>query len=199
VLGYVALGAMLLLSFFFGRVSTILVLPVWFFSLWAKYDFSLPTHFKEKRFYAYNLLNMTQMLILQIFVYCSLINAFDLTPTMWLHIAFVFILSLQVEVTRKIKPIRTLGNDQYSDRMGMGNAIILWALLGLLAFATYFLLASAFCDDMSIALLVGSMLLFYMLLTGYIYWKKRSEAYENLFWTGMIVAYVGQNIVLAYA
>ena len=68
---------------------------------------------------------MLQLLFLQIFVYVSILNSFQINKTILIHIIFVFLLSIQVEITRKIKPTLSSGNELYSDRLTMKGSLIL--------------------------------------------------------------------------
>jgi len=198
-LGTLTMMAMVGLAWLLGMTSFLLVIPVWLFGWWAKKDFSLPVWFKEKYFFLYNFLNMLQMLVLQVFIYLSLIDSFDLTPLIWLHVAFVFALSLQVEVTRKIKVQPTTANDMYSDRMGMPWALTLWMLLGAICVLLSSMLAVQMSIELSVVWISATCWMLIMLAGAMYYLKKRVSSAENVFWLAMIVSYVGQNLVLAYA
>ncbi|MCO4806654.1 MAG: hypothetical protein KC456_08675 [Flavobacteriales bacterium] len=197
-LGTITMALMALLSIVLGWTSVMLVLPVWFFGWWAKKDFSLPVTFKENYFFVYNFLNMLQMFVLQVFIYLSLLDSFEMRPIIWLHVAFVFGLSLQVEVTRKVKVAKTKAMDLYSDRMGMGGSIILWLVLGLVCNLIFGVLGVSMGVG-PIIILSAMGCLFLIQVTGaLLYFKSKKESYENLFWLAMISTYVGQNLVLAY-
>lgn len=196
--GYFCLFSMLALSFFFGQAALMVVIPVVLFAYWSKLDFSLPKSFKERYFFLYNFMNMWQMLLLQSFMYFSIMNTFILKPIMWLHIAFVFILSLQVEVTRKIQPNKTTALDTYSDRLGMGGALILWAALGLISLYLFSILASeltisTFTINAALICFVAG-----LAVGGGTYYYVKSKSAEGLFWLCVILTYVGQNLVMTY-
>ncbi|MDC1222042.1 hypothetical protein N8Z47_05220 [Salibacteraceae bacterium] len=197
-LGTMSMAVMAILSIFFGWVSMAIVIPVWLFGYWAKRDFSLPESFKHKNYFVYNLLNMLQMLMLQVFIYLSLLNSFEMNPMIWIHVAFVFALSLQVEVTRKIKPEKSIPNDLYSDRMGMSGAFVLWLVLGVLCIGLSSFLAARMGIDSTTILIAAAVWLSAMLLGLAYYQNKKTETAENLFWLALIFSYVGQNLLLAY-
>ena len=197
-LAYFSGFAMLLMAAVLGFWSLILFLPVWLFAFWARHDFSLPPSFKEQYFFVYNFLNMTQMLVLQAYVYISLIDSLHLSPLILVHIAFVFVLSLQVEVTRKIKVNISPANDLYSDRMGMGKALLLWYALGLLGLLFFGMLATMM-EVGRVLIYLGIAAALLVLLAGALpYYLKRDPGYEKWFWAAMIGSYVGLNLVLAY-
>ena len=187
------------IAIFFGWYSMLLVGPVILFSWWAKKDFSLPIYFKDKFFFQYNILNMLQMLALQIFVYAAALGSLEISLPIWTHVAFVFALSLQIEVTRKIKVNRSPGNDMYSDRLGMKGALILWGFIGLMCVT----LSSILMNMLGVALLwvlvLGGTWTAVMLLGAMAYGISKKESLENLFWAATIGVYIGQNIAIAYA
>jgi 4-hydroxybenzoate polyprenyltransferase len=197
-IGYICLTSMLALSFFFGKTAMLAITPVVLFAYWSKLDFSLPKSFKEQHFFLYNFMNMWQMLLLQSFMYFSLMNIFTLKPIMWLHIGFVFLLSLQVEVTRKIQPEKTPAFDTYSDRLGMRGALLLWGVLGIIALTLFSILASELSISgftINIALICCVALLS---LGGGAYYFLKSKSAEGLFWLTVIMTYIGQNLVMIY-
>lgn len=198
ILGYLTMAFMVIFAALLGMYALILMPIVLCFAWWAKRDFFLPSAFKQEHFFAYNFINMLQMLVLQTFIYLSLMQTLRLTSLMWLHIAFVFVLSLQVEVTRKIKTEPTNGNDQYSDRMGMNGSLTLWFILGVLAVILFSAVAHFFQIEPSI-ITAAALLSLTIMATGAIFYSRvNRQIGESIFWLAMIVAYVGQNCVLAY-
>lgn len=197
-IGYICLMSMLALAFFFGKTAMLAITPVVLFAYWSKLDFSLPKSFKERHFFLYNFMNMLQMLLLQSFMYFSIMNIFTLKPIMWLHIGFVFVLSLQIEVTRKIQPEKTPAFDTYSDRLGMIGALLLWGVLGIIALILFSILASElYISDFSINITLISC--FVLLSLGAVaYYFLKSKSAEGLFWLTVIMTYIGQNLVLIY-
>ena len=141
---------------------------------------------------------MFQLLLLQVFIYVSILDNLLLDNILLVHILFVFILSIQVEITRKTKPHISLGNELYSDRLGMKGAILLWNFFGI----------ASIIISMTICMLLGIRIediLFYELiilaicsLCGIIYLKNQSSFSENVFWFGLLVSYIGQNMILIY-
>lgn len=197
-IGYICLASMLALSIFFGKTAMLAITPVVLFAYWSKLDFSLPKSFKEQHFFLYNIMNMLQMLLLQSFMYFSVMNTFTLEPIMWLHIGFVFLLSLQVELTRKIQPEKTPAFDTYSDRLGMRRALLLWGAVGMTALSVFRILAkelSISVFTINIALICCVVLLS---LGGGAYYFLKSKSAEGLFWLTVIMTYIGQNLVMIY-
>ena len=182
-------------SFLSLAIFTLLIL----YTLVAKKDFFLPKDFKEKHLFVYNFLNMLQILSLQIFIYVSIINSLDFTHFIYSHILFVFILSIQVEISRKIKPEISLANDLYSDRMGMGRSIILWGVFGIFSIINSAYLAYIIGIQLNTILFLEFIMLTLFFIGGTLYYLKKSLTYENYFLAIMILTYIGQNLFLAYA
>ena len=198
-LSYIAIFLMVIIagsfSFFSLAIFTLLII----YTLVAKKDFFLPKDFKEKHLFVYNFLNMLQILSLQIFIYVSIINSLEFTHFIYSHILFVFILSIQVEISRKIKPEISLANDLYSDRMGMGRSIILWGVFGIFSIINSAYLAYIIGIQLNTILFLEFIMLTLFFIGGTLYYLKKSLTYENYFLAIMILTYIGQNLFLAYA
>ena len=198
-LSYITIFLMVIIAGSFSFLSLAIFTLLILYTLVAKKDFFLPKYFKEKHLFVYNFLNMLQILSLQIFIYVSIINSLDFTHFIYSHILFVFILSIQVEISRKIKPELSLANDLYSDRMGMGRSIILWGVFGIFSIINSAYLAYIIGIQLNTILFVEFIMLILFFIGGTLYYLKKSLTYENYFLAIMILTYIGQNLFLAYA
>ena len=198
-LSYIAIFLMVIIAGSFSFLSLAIFILLILYTLVAKKDFFLPKDFKEKHLFVYNFLNMLQILSLQIFIYVSIINSLDFTHFIYSHILFVFILSIQVEISRKIKPEISLANDLYSDRMGMGRSIILWGVFGIFSIINSAYLAYIIGIQLNTILFLEFIMLTLFFIGGTLYYLKKSLTYENYFLAIMILTYIGQNLFLAYA
>jgi hypothetical protein len=126
--GLKILRALSLLLFFAISLSSlrtfILAAAVFAYSALAGRDFFCPNWIR-KYFYLYNLLNMVQLIGLQMVVYTMFNWDYDFNKVIVANIIMVFLLSLLLEVVRKIKLPKdeTLGRDTYSDRLGFTGSI----------------------------------------------------------------------------
>ena len=198
-LSYIAIFLMVIIAGSFSFLSLAIFTLLILYTLVAKKDFFLPKDFKEKHLFVYNFLNMLQILSLQIFIYVSIINSLDFTHFIYSHILFVFILSIQVEISRKIKPEISLANDLYSDRIGMGRSIILWGVFGIFSIINSAYLAYIIGIQLNTILFLEFIMLTLFFIGGTLYYLKKSLTYENYFLAIMILTYIGQNLFLAYA
>ena len=195
-LSYIAIFLMVIIAGSFSFLSLAIFTLLILYTLVAKKDFFLPKDFKEKHLFVYNFLNMLQILSLQIFIYVSIINSLDFTHFIYSHILFVFILSIQVEISRKIKPEISLANDLYSDRMGMGRSIILWGVFGIFSIINSAYLAYIIGIQLNTILFLEFIMLTLFFIGGTLYYLKKSLTYENYFLAIMILTYIGQNLFL---
>jgi len=198
-LSYIAILLMVIIAGSFSFLSLTIFTLLILYTLIAKKDFFLPKGFKEKHLFGYNFLNMLQILSLQIFIYVSIIDSLDFTHFIYSHILFVFILSIQVEISRKIKPEKSLANDLYSDRMGMGRSILLWSVFGIFSILNSAYLAYIIGIQLNTILFLEFLMLLLFFIGGTLYYLKKSLTYENYFLATMILTYLGQNLFLAYA
>ena len=195
---YFLIGLMILIAIGLGSLSQIIFLPLIVYTLLAKKDFFLPKDFKIKRLFTYNFINMLQLLLLQIFVYVSILNSFQINKTILIHIIFVFLLSIQVEITRKIKPTLSPGNELYSDRLTMKGSLILWSISGTLCGFVCVWLSSLIQIDIFKTIIFVITIQSFSFLTGYLFYSYKNSKFENLFWLGLISSYVLQNVILIY-
>lgn len=192
------MAIMLLLAWWISSTAMLLVIPVISMGWLARHDFFLPNQFKQRYFFTYNALNMLQMLVLQVYIYMAVLDTWELSPLMWLHVSLVFGLSIQIEVGRKIKPVVSVANDLYSDRLRMRGALWLWWIVGALCIVISMLLGI----DLGISetLMIGASVCWLSVLAagGWWYHHSKDVKLEGLFWLSMILVYVGQNLLLAY-
>ena len=68
------IGLMTIISVLMGQLSIIFFLPLLFYTILAKKDFFFADDFKIKYLFTYNIINMLQILLLQIFIYVSILD-----------------------------------------------------------------------------------------------------------------------------
>ena len=195
---FLMIGLMITISVSMGQLSIMFFLPLLFYTILAKKDFFFPDNFKIKYLFTYNIINMLQILLLQIFIYVSILDDLILDNILLFHILLVFTLSIQVEITRKTKPNTSRGNELYSDRLGMKGAIMLWMFFGVGSMA----ISSTICVLLGIniknILFYEAIIFIICFISGFIYLKNPTSFFENIFWCGLLVSYIGQNLILIY-
>lgn len=195
---FLMIGLMIIISVSMGQLSIMFFLPLLFYTILAKKDFFLPDNFKIKYLFTYNIINMLQILLLQIFIYVSILEDLILDNILLFHILLVFMLSIQVEITRKTKSKTSKGNELYSDRIGMKGAIILWMFFGVGSMV----ISSTICVLLGInikdILFYEAIIFTICFISGFIYLKNPTSFSENIFWCGLLVSYIGQNLILIY-
>ena len=195
---FLMIGLMIIVSVLMGQLSIMFFLPLLFYTILAKKDFFFPDNFKIKYLFTYNIINMLQILLLQIFIYVSILDDLILDNILLFHILLVFILSIQVEITRKTKPKPSLGNELYSDRLGMKGAILLWMFFcvgSMVISATICVLLGINIKDV---LFYEAIIFTICFISGFTYLKSPTNFSENIFWCGLLVSYIGQNLILIY-
>ncbi len=195
---FLMIGLMTIISVLMGQLSIIFFLPLFFYTILARKDFFFPDNFKIKYLFTYNIINMLQILLLQIFIYVSILDDLILDNILLFHIILVFILSIQVEITRKTKPNTSKGNELYSDRLGIKGAIMLWMFFGVGSMV----ISSTICVLLGInikdILFYEAIIFTVCFISGFTYLKNPTSFSENIFWFGLLVSYIGQNIILIY-
>ena len=90
---FLMIGLMIVISVLFGQLSIMFFLPLLFYTILAKKDFFFPENFKIKYLFTYNIINMLQILLLQIFIYVSILDDLILDNILLFHI-YLFLYSL---------------------------------------------------------------------------------------------------------
>ena len=195
---FLMIGLMTIISVLMGQLSIIFFLPLLFYTILAKKDFFFNDNFKIKYLFTYNIINMLQILLLQIFIYVSILDDLILDNILLFHIILVFILSIQVEITRKTKPNTSKGNELYSDRLGMKGAILLWMFFGVGSMVVSTTICVLLGINIRDILLYEAIIYTICFISGFTYLKNPTSFSENIFWFGLLVSYIGQNIILIY-
>lgn len=195
---YISYALMSIIAFVLNVETIIAFAALLLISVLAKRDFFLPESFKTKYYFSYNFLNMLQMLALQIFVYL-LLGVEDFDQLILIHILLVFTLSLQTEVTRKVKAEKHVSMDNYSDRLGMKGALFLWLLFAVLSALTAAMMADMLGVDLVLLVLLEVLFVSICTFGAVYYYKKKSDSAENLFWLCFILFYIAQNLMITYA
>lgn len=193
------LRAISLLLFFGISLSSlqtfILAALVFLYSSLAGRDFFCPNKIR-KYFYAYNLLNMVQLIGLQIVVYTMFNWNYSFNKIVITHIILVFLLSLLLEVVRKIKLPKdeTLGRDTYSSRLGFtGSIVFLAVILTLILLPVGYILLSG---GRPYGIVVPSVFYTLSLCIAAIHYIKKSQATEKLMLLVSAVYYLAVNVSL---
>ena len=195
---FLMIGLMITISTIMGRLSLTFFLPLFLYTMLARKDFFFSERFKIKYLFINNIINMFQLLLLQVFIYVSILDNLLLDYILLVHILFVFILSIQVEITRKTNPHISLGNELYSDRLGMKGAILLWNFFGIASIIISIIICVLLGIRIEDILFFELIILAICSLCGIIYLKNQSSFSENVFWFGLLVSYIGQNMILIY-
>ena len=141
---------------------------------------------------------MLQILLLQIFIYVSILDDLILDNILLFHVLLVFVLSIQVEITRKTKPNISKGNELYSDRLGMKGAILLWMFFGVGSIVISATICVLLGIDIKDILFYEAFIFTICFISGLTYLKNATNFSENIFWFGLLVSYIGQNLILIY-
>lgn len=181
---------------FFNSWTTLIFAGILFgYSFLAAKDFFAASKIR-KYFFFYNFINMIQLIGLQIIIYLLLGWNLIFTPILWAHLALIFIISLILEVLRKIKLTKheTGARDTYSSHLGYKGSILFFVIVSVLPLIplTYILQTHNKNLFIFLPLLVFLSLIFFSIH----HVKKEHELSEKLLFLVTLVYYCIINLTI---
>lgn len=181
----------------YGKVSTILALVMFLFTLFAWKDFFIQKFFLDKPL-LYHLINSPQMLLLQFFIFAVFVESFQITKAMWLLAGLIYLNIFILEVIRKINRPNASGDagDVYSKSLGFNGAMIFTMILAIISAVLFVLLNNEMKTENITHLIVGFAIIALFVFSILAHIIKKSKTTEKIMLLGGVILYVGLNIVV---
>ena len=197
-LDIISVAAMLALSAVFGLLPFAAALVLLSYSFLCAHEFFVGERIR-RRFFAYNALNLVQMLLLQVFMYV-LFGVSSVVGVIVLHFIFTAFGSALLEVVRKIKTPGHdgTGRDTYSHHLGFGGSLALFTGMVALQCVAFAGLAWEIGASTS-ALLLGLLFAILAGLSALSYYRRQSSGAEKTLQVALLVSYAIQNLIIFYA
>ncbi len=178
---------------FYSLTSLIIAIGLFLYSSIAAKDFYVADRIR-KHFFLYNFLNMLQLVGLQFVIYTLLRWNLSMSPIIWWHLAAIFLLSLLLEVMRKVKlpSEETAGKDTYSDHLGFKGSILFINIV----------MAATLVSLNSIRGIIGGSILFPAVIfmiciaASVLHSRVRKSASEKLLFLSVLVYYCTINLAI---
>lgn len=150
----------------------------------------------RKHFFFYNLVNMFQMILLQIFVYLSFSDKLAFTQVLLFHFVFTTIGTVVFEFMRKLKIPGDdgTGKDTYTWYLGFGRSVFIYLFIALLDIIVFMKIQKLLFDDNRsfIFLAITSAILVSSVSAIHLFQKK--QVTEQLLQLTFLVIYLVLNI-----
>ena len=187
-------------SIYFGYASMTYCCVLLLFSWFAWKDFFLSEKFKKEHFYLYNIFHMSQIILLQLFMYVVFTGDFNLNNVMWIHLLFVIFNTAIIEFLRKIKTSNneSKGEDTYSWHLGYEKSLYVFYFFILLNFFTFIWMIYTISPDIGWYLYTSLMMTVFITISIFTHLKLRSKRSENLLLITTLVNYVGLNFLIYF-
>ena len=166
----------LIISIFSNLYSLVLATLLLIYTYFASNDFFISKKIR-KYFYLYNLVNLFQMIILQVFIYAFFSKNLYISNLLLLHFAFIITGTLIFEFLRKLKipEAEGIGKDTYSWHMGFGRSIAFYLLLVVLNTFLFFKIVVFASLDLNGFIVISSLFILLSSLFACLFWIKRSD------------------------
>lgn len=198
VFNFIGLILFTLCAFYFGKSSSIYGIALLVFSFFAWKDFYLNKSFIKNHFYLYNIMQMSQMVLLQLFIYAVFTHKFILNDVMLIHLLFVIFNTIILEIVRKIKTEKeeSSGNDTYSFHLGYKKALYLFYFFNVLNIITFLWMLYSLSPNLGWYLYAS--LFFFMLITLAVFRHitTKSKKTEIFLMVCSVMNYVGLNLLV---
>lgn len=189
-----------ILNLIYSTYSFVFLIAAFSYSLLAKKEFFMKEYLR-KRFILYNLLNLFQILLLQVYLYSLLFPGFNLTnPLLSVHFIFVLVNAAILEVARKMKSSEdeSKGKDTYSGRYGILKASVIYLVICLISFSLF--LFMLFKLHYSINILMISIFSVCLVMTSIIiYFINRNKISSDILQGIAILFYLSMHLLLVGA
>jgi hypothetical protein len=154
----------------------------------------------RRHFFTYNIANLLQMLLMQIFVYSVFANTIPLTFLVAMHFLFTTVGTIVFEFVRKIKMPGDdgTGRDTYTWYLGFNRALVIFIFLALVDTALFFKLASLLSSHV-IGLLISAVcaaILVCLAVAGH--WLTKTRQTDQLMQLSFLVVYGAFNLALYF-
>ncbi|MFA5432237.1 MAG: UbiA family prenyltransferase [Candidatus Paceibacterota bacterium] len=166
----------LIISIFSNLYSLVLATLLLIYTYFASNDFFISKKIR-KYFYLYNLVNLFQMIILQVFIYAFFSKNLYISNLLLLHFAFIITGTLIFEFLRKLKipEAEGIGKDTYSWHMGFGRSIAFYLLLVVLNTFLFFKIVVFASLDLNGFMVISLIFILLSSLFACLFWIKRSD------------------------
>lgn len=196
---FIMILVFLIISIFSNLYSLILAVLLLIYTYFARNDFFMSKKIR-KYFYLYNVINLFQMIILQIFIYLFFSKSLYFNSLLAFHFFFIITGTLIFEFLRKLKTpeLEGTGKDTYSWYMGFGKAIIFYLLLFFLNTFLFFKIINFTYIDLNIFMFVLLFFILLSLLFSYLFWIKKSDNMNKMLQIISLSSYGLFNMIIYF-
>ena len=189
----------LIISIFSNLYSLVLATLLLIYTYFASNDFFISKKIR-KYFYLYNLVNLFQMIILQVFIYAFFSKNLYISNLLLLHFAFIITGTLIFEFLRKLKipEAEGIGKDTYSWHMGFGRSIAFYLLLVVLNTFLFFKIVVFASLDLNGFMVISLIFILLSSLFAYLFWIKRSDNMNKAMQVVSLLGYGLFNMIIYF-
>jgi hypothetical protein len=195
ILRVLVLAVFLGICFLYSWTALIFAGILFAYSYIAAKDFFIPSKIR-KHFFLYNFLNMLQLIGLQIVLYILLGWSLIFSPVLVAHLALIFIISLILEVLRKIKLTKheTGARDTYSAHLGYKGSILFFVMVSVLPLFPLYYILEMYSKNLFICIPIA--VFFVLIFFASEHSKKEHESSEKLLFLASLLYYCVINLTI---
>jgi hypothetical protein len=184
---------------FSGTYALGLAFVMLFYSYLAGKEFFFGEKIRQY-FFFYNVVNLVQMLLMQLFVYAVFVGAFSFNRLVLAHFLFTTVGTITFEFVRKLKVPGDdgTGKDTYTWHLGFGTSIISYIILALTNIFLFLKVVRLISNQSLAWLILSGFLGIILLLLGVIHWIKRKHLTDQLLQLSFLLSYGILNLIIYF-
>jgi hypothetical protein len=184
---------------FVGYLSLFAAMVMLGYSYLAQKEFFLGEKMR-RHFFAYNAVNLTQMLFMQIFIYTMFGSPYPLTLLIALHFIFTSLGTLIFEFLRKLKLPGGdgTGRDTYTWHLGFDTAVTVYQTLLVLNMAIFLYIISVISAHLTVLILSAIGLSLLAVVASAYHTIQKSKKTDQLMQLAFLLAYGLCNLVIYF-
>jgi len=194
----IGVAGFLIIALLFGKLTFLLAIVSLAYTFLAGKEFFLGERIRS-RFFIYNAVNIVQLVLLQFFVYSLFSHVWYKHDQVWIHLLFIFVNALLIEILRKvkIKPEESVGHDTYSWHIGFDRALLVSLLFVFMSYGTFLwlLFTSGFSP---LAFSISAFFMIVCVLSFFGHSHSKNKKSENYLYGSTLLLYIALNVLIYF-
>jgi hypothetical protein len=196
---FLAIFILVAISVIAKQSAVIIVIIMLGYSYLASKEFFIGEKIRQY-FFGYNIVNLVQMLLMQVFVYTIFSNPFPLSKLTIFHFLFTSVGTIIFEFVRKLKiPGEDgSGKDTYTYYLGFDKSMIIYQILLIINASLFFLVATTISSDTLSILLTALGLLVAIVPSIMIHKMKKTQLTDQVMQLSFLILYGAFNLIIYF-
>jgi len=189
----------LIISALINIYAFYIAIVMYFYSYLASQDFFIKKYIR-KYFFVYNIINLLQMILMQIFVYYTFTDKLNFNLLILIHFLFTSIGSITFEFIRKLKIPGNdgTGEDTYTWHLGFAKSLILYAFFCFFNIVSFTILINLIINKTLLYFIFSGIIYTILMIIVFIHKYKKSYTTDLILRLSFLLSYATLNLIIYY-